>query len=166
VVYLTDQGFDPASVATAFALTGLAGLAGRPGFGWLSDRIGATPVYAILTACLLVAIGSLIAAGQTRLMLPLWIFALSFGAALGVGTLLFARQLSDLVSSRDFGSAMGLGYAFGSLGGAAGATAAGLVYDATQTYLTSFAAAAIMALISAACMWALGRSLRAANAPP
>jgi predicted MFS family arabinose efflux permease len=160
VVYLTDHGFDAAQVAAVFAFTGLAGLAGRPGFGWLSDRIGATPVYALLTGCLLLAIGSLIAAGETGLILPLWLFAVSFGAALGVGTLLFARQISDVVGSRSFSSAMGFGYALGSLGGAAGATAAGVAYDATGTYLTSFAAAALLALISLGCMWLLGRGTR------
>jgi predicted MFS family arabinose efflux permease len=165
VVYLTDHGFAAAQLAATFALTGLAGLAGRPGFGWLSDRIGTTPVYAMLTGCLLVAIGSLIAAGESGLVLPLWLFAISFGAALGVGTLLFARQISDVVGSRSFSSAMGFGYALGSLGGAAGATAAGFAYDATGTYLTSFAAAALMALISLGCMWLLGRGLRGTRSP-
>jgi nitrate/nitrite transporter NarK len=161
VVYLTDQGFDPASLASAFALIGLAGLAGRPGFGWLSDRIGSSAVYNVLVGCLLFAIGSLIAAGQSGQILAVWLFALSFGAALGVATLLFARQLSDLVGSGNFGGAMGLVYAIGSLGGAAGAAAASLVYDATGTYVTSFLAAGVMALVSSGCMWALDRSLRA-----
>ena len=67
-----------------------------------------------------------------------------------------------MVGSRGFGSALGFGYALGSLGGAAGATAAGFVYDATGTYLTSFATAAVMALVSLGCMWVLGRSLKAA----
>jgi sugar phosphate permease len=166
VAFLTDQGFDAAQVASAFALTGLAGLAGRPGFGWLSDRIGAARVYAILTGCLLLAIASLVVAGQSGLQPSLWVFALSFGAALGVGTLLFARQVSDVVGSRSFGSALGFGYLLGSLGGAAGATAAGFVYDATGTYLTSFATAAVMALVSLGCMTALGRGLRRATVPP
>lgn len=159
VAFLTDHGFDAAQVALAFALTGLAGLAGRPGFGWLSDRIGATRVYAILTGCLLLAIASLVVAGQSGWLTALWVFAISFGAALGVGTLLFARQVADVVGSRSFGSALGFGYLLGSLGGAAGATAAGFVYDATGTYLTSFATAAVMALVSLGCMWVLGRNL-------
>ena len=70
MAFLTDQGFDAAQVASAFALTGLAGLVGRPGFGWLSDRIGTTRVYAILTACLLLAIASLVVAGQTAMPAP------------------------------------------------------------------------------------------------
>jgi sugar phosphate permease len=166
VAFLTDQGFDAAQIASAFALTGLAGLAGRPGFGWLSDRIGAGRVYAILTGCLLLAIASLVVAGQSGLLPVLWMYALSFGAALGVGTLLFARQVSDVVGSRGFGSALGFGYLLGSLGGAAGATAAGFVYDATGTYLTSFATAAVMALVSLGCMMLLGRGLKRAPAPP
>ena len=166
VAFLTDQGFDAAQLTSAFALTGLAGLAGRPGFGWLSDRIGATRVYAILTGCLLLAIAGLVVAGQGGLVPALWVYALSFGAALGVGTLLFARQVSDVVGSRSFGSALGFAYLLGSLGGAAGATAAGFVYDATGTYLTSFATAAVMALVSLGCMMALGRGLRRSPAPP
>jgi nitrate/nitrite transporter NarK len=166
VAYLTDRGFDATHVASAFAVTGLAGLAGRPGFGWLSDRIGTTSVYTLLTGCLLLAIASLIVAGERGWTPALWLYAISFGAALGVGTLLFARQVSDVVSSRSFGSALGFGYALGSLGGAAGATAAGFAYDATGTYLTSFASAAAMALVSLGCMWALGRSIGRASHPP
>ena len=166
VAYLTDRGFDAGQIASAFALTGLAGLAGRPGFGWLSDRIGTPRVYAILIGCLLLAIASLVAAGQSGLLPALWLFAFSFGAALGVGTLLFARQVSEVVGSRSFGSALGFGYLLGSLGGAFGVTAAGYVYDATGTYLTSFATAAMMALASLGCMWVLGRGLRRAAAQP
>jgi predicted MFS family arabinose efflux permease len=166
VAFLTDHGFDAGQVASAFALTGLAGLVGRPGFGWLSDRIGATPVYALLTGCLLLAIGSLVVAGESRLVPALWLYAISFGAALGVGTLLFARQVSDVVGSRGFGSALGFAYALGSLGGAAGATAAGFVYDATGTYLSSFAMAALMALVSLGCMWVLGGGLRGGATQP
>ena len=159
VAYLTDQGFDAAQLASAFALTGLAGLAGRPGFGWLSDRIGTTRVYAILIGCLLLAIASLVVAGQSRLLPALWLYAFSFGAVLGVATLLFARQVSELVGSRSFGSALGFSYLLGSLGGAAGAAGAGFAYEATGTYLTSFAAAAVMALVSLGCMRVLGRNL-------
>lgn len=163
VAYLTDQGFDPGQIASAFALTGLAGLAGRPGFGWLSDRIGTARVYAILISCLLFAIGCLVVAGQSGLLPALWLYAFSFGTALGVATLLFARQVSDVVGSRSFGSALGFGYLLGSLGGATGATAAGFVYDATGTYVTSFAAAAVMALVSLGCMWMLGRGIKRAE---
>jgi predicted MFS family arabinose efflux permease len=164
VAYLTDQGFSVSVIAAVFALTGFAGLAGRPGFGWFSDRIGTPRVYTILTGCVLLAIACLVVAGQTGLLPVLWVYALSFGAVLGVGTLLFARQVSEVVGSRGFGSALGFGYALGSVGGAAGGAAAGFVYDATGTYLTSFAAAAVMALVSLGCMWVLGRGIRSAAA--
>jgi predicted MFS family arabinose efflux permease len=159
-VYLNDHGFDSASVAGTFALAGIAGLIGRPGFGWLSDRIGPTAVYGVLTGSLILGITGLVAAGQTGSLVPLWLFALGFGAALGVGTMLFARQISDFVGYRGFAGAMGLASAIGSLGGVAGGAGAGLAFDATQSYLTSFAAAVIMALLSFYCMWLLGRSGR------
>jgi sugar phosphate permease len=160
VAYLTDQGFEAGQVASAFTLTGLAGLVCRPGFGWLSDRMGTARVYSILIGCLLFAIACLVIAGQTGLVPVLWLYAFSFGTALGVGTLLFARQVSEVVGSRSFGSALGFGYLLGSLGGAVGASAAGFAYDATGTYLTSFAAAAVMALASAGCMWVLALGIR------
>src|SRR6185295_457951 len=108
-VYLTDQGFSDATKATVFALIGLAGLVGRPGFGWLSDRFGPRPAYGLLTVGLLVAISSLVASGQSGQMLLLWLYAIAFGTVLGVSTLLFARQLSDLAGRRSFGSALGFG---------------------------------------------------------
>jgi predicted MFS family arabinose efflux permease len=160
VAYLTDQGFDPSSIATAYVIIGLTGLVGRPGFGWLSDRLGVRPTFGLVTACLVVAIGSLALAGQSGRHPPLWLFAFCFGAGTGVGTLLFASQVSSLFGSRSFGTAMGLVYLFASVGGVSGATAAGLVYDLSRTYLTSFAAAGVALLLSCACMWLVARGPR------
>ena len=155
--YLTDAGFAPASVATAVALTGGVSLVGRLGFGALSDRIGTPLAFTLVTVCLLLGIGCLGVAGQSGLLLPLWLFGIFFGLGFGVGTLLFARRTADLFGSRAFGTAWGLGYLCASLGGAGGAATGGLLGEATGSYLTSFAMAAVAFVASCACMWALDR---------
>lgn len=155
--YLADHGYDAISIATSFALIGLTGLAGRPAFGWLSDRLGITPTFGLLTIGLVGGIGALILAGDGHLLPALWLYGIAFGASLGVGTLLFARQVSTLFGQQRFGTVMGLGYFVGSAVGAAGATLAGLARDLTGTYVPSFGVAALAALLSLLCVWLLVR---------
>ena len=155
--YLADAGFETAAVATAVALTGGVSLVGRLGFGALSDRIGTARSFALVTACLLVGIGFLVAAGESGMLLPLWLFGLSFGLGYGVGTLLYARRTADLFGSWSFGTAWGLAYLCASLGGAGGAATGGLLAEATGSYQLSFAVAAGALLASCACMRALDR---------
>ena len=155
--YLTDAGFTTGAVATAVALTGGVSLVGRLGFGALSDRIGTARSFTLVTTCLVLGVGCLVAAGESGHTLPLWLFGVVFGLGFGVGTLLFVRRTADLFGSRNFGTAWGLAYLCASLGGASGAAAGGLLGEATGSYLLSFAVAAVAFVASCACMWALGR---------
>jgi len=155
VAYLTDHRFASPSINAGLATIGLAGMVGRIGFGWLSDKVGIMPAFALVIACMVTGIGSLIAAGETGLMPLLLLFGVLFGCSLGVSTILFARIVTGLFGSRNFGAVMGLAYVGASLGGASGPASAGMAFDATGSYLSSFGAAAIAAVLSFACLRAL-----------
>lgn len=47
VAFLRDQGFNPMLAASAVGLVGLCGSVGKVGWGWVSDRIGREPSYAL-----------------------------------------------------------------------------------------------------------------------
>jgi predicted MFS family arabinose efflux permease len=158
--YLSDHGYDAVSIATTFALIGLTGLAGRPTFGWLSDRLGTTRTFGLLTIGLVGGIGALVLAGDGQVPRALWLYGVTLGASLGVGTLLFARQVSSLFGQQRFGTIMGLGYCIGIAIGAAGATLAGFARDVTGTYVPSFGVAALAAVLAFVCVWLLGRAHR------
>lgn len=154
--YLTDAGFATMSVAAALALTGGVGLGARLGFGWLSDRIGTSRAFALVTAALLLAYGCLAGAGQSGQPPLLWLFAVFLGLGFGVGTLLYARRSADLFGSQSFGSAWGLASLCASVGGAGGAAAGGLVREVAGSYVPALGAAAVAAVLSLGCMWLLG----------
>lgn len=155
--YLTDAGFAATSIAAALALTGGIGLGARLGFGWLSDRIGTSRAFTLVTMALLLAFGCLAAAGESGAPPLLWLFATFLAFGFGVGTLLYARRSADLFGSQSFGSAWGLASLCASVGGAGGAAAGGLVREATGSYLPAIGAAGFAAILSLGCMWALGR---------
>ncbi len=155
VAFLTDHGFGPSSIATALRIVGVAGLAGRIGLGWLSDRLGTIPVLALVIASMMAAIGFLASAGQTGTMPSLCLFAIAFGASLDVAPILFTRLTGDIVGGQAFSRVMGLAYIGGSLGVTIGPIVAGAAYDATGSYASSFVVAAVALLLSLACSWLL-----------
>jgi nitrate/nitrite transporter NarK len=163
VAYLTDNEFGQASVAVVLEIIGVAGLVGRIGLGWLSDRIGTTRVFALIAACMISAIGFLTLAGETGSPIFLYAFGMAFGSSLGVAAILFARVASDLFGSRNFGRVMGMAYVGGSLGVAAGPAFAGAAFDVTGSYLSSFAVASTVLGFSFACSWLLRHADRRWN---
>lgn len=155
--YLDGQGFGPEVIASALAVFGVVGVVGRIGFGWFADAIGTRKVFALLASCVVLGIGCLVLAGQSGSVIPIYLYSILFGVSLGVPMVIFARETANLYGSRLFGTIMGIVVMGGSLGGALGTAAAGLVFDFTGTYLGSFAAAAIAAILSLLCVLVLTR---------
>ncbi len=155
VAYLTDQKFSAQSIDLGFACVGLAGVFGRMAFGWVSDRVGTLRAFVIVVSFMIGGVIGLALAGQTGWMGFIFVYAALFGSSMGVATLMFARQVTDLFGRRGFSTAMGLAYVGACTGGAAGAALAGIVSDCSGSYLSSFAAGAVVAFISLACMWFL-----------
>jgi predicted MFS family arabinose efflux permease len=159
VAYLTDHGLSSTSIATTLEVIGLAGLLGRIGFGWLSDRFGTTSAFALVTLFMMVGIGFLMLAGQTESVPLLYLFGFWFGSSLGVAAILFTRVTADSFGSHNFGKVMGLAYAGGSIGVASGPTFAGAAFDATGSYLSSFVVAEICLIFSFVCVWLLRQTV-------
>jgi cyanate permease len=160
IAYLTDSGFGSTSIASVLGIIGLAGLIGRIGFGWLSDRIGTTPVFAIVTGCMLTAILSLTWSGKNGSVPLLYVFGALFGASVNVAIILFARPTIDCFGSRNFGRVSGLAYVGAGIGVASGPAFAGVAFDATGNYLSSFGVAAVALVLSVISLLMLGRAVK------
>src|SRR5205814_281491 len=66
VAYLVDHGVPALAAASVVGVVGLASVAGKTGWGALSDRYGREPAYTLAFACVLASVGVLVAAGAWR----------------------------------------------------------------------------------------------------
>lgn len=145
VPLLRDAGLSPAHAATYASIIGLAVIGSRLVIGWLSDRVHAPTVAAVV--CLIAAGGCVAIALGGAAMAP--VAALAFGSAMGA-----EADLVGFLTARYFGLAVyGRAYArqYAAFMLAAGASPAwiGLLYDRTGGYGMPLVIAALMLLGSA-----------------
>jgi MFS family permease len=61
--YLVDHGVSALAAASVVGVVGLASVAGKTGWGALSDRFGRELAYTLAFACVLASVGALAVAG-------------------------------------------------------------------------------------------------------
>jgi MFS family permease len=145
VPLLRDAGLSPALAATYASIIGVAVIGSRLVIGWLSDRVHAPTVAAVV--CLIAAGGCVTIALGGAAMAP--IAALAFGCAMGA-----EADLVGFLTARYFGLAVyGRAYArqYAAFMLAAGASPAwiGMLYDQTGGYGMPLTIAALMLVGSA-----------------
>ena len=125
------RGLTLASASLLLAGFGLAGVAGAPIFGWLSDRLGGGRAFAILCFALVPPwLGLIVASGSLLLLLLAVLIGLSSNAILTV----FGSTTSEWLGPANVSAGMGLCYMlqipflFGA------APLAGAMFDATGDY--------------------------------
>jgi MFS family permease len=146
VIYALGLGMSPASAASILAIIGIAGIAGRIGFGRLSDVVGIKPALVISFVMMSVAFLFLLLAIGTWMVL---LFAVIFGIAYGTFELLQSPIVADLFGLKSLGTIAGVVLAIGLVGLALGPVAAGLIFDASGTYLAAFIICAVLGIIGA-----------------
>jgi MFS transporter, NNP family, nitrate/nitrite transporter len=142
---------DAGARAAGFAL--LAVLA-RPVGGWLADRVGADRV--LRASFLATALLALALAGVYDSMVPLTIACLSIAVAFGLGTGATFKLVPAWFPAQ-VGAVTGVVGAAGGLGGFFPPLVMGIVKTATGGYALGFVLLAIVAIISAVVLAALGR---------
>ena len=144
VPMLTDRGIAPATAAGMAGLVGFAVIGGRLITGFLLDLVEsnalATAIFSI-SACGLL----MMASGNPDLILP---GTLAMGFTIGAEFDLALYMIGKRFPAAHFGTLFGGIYAAVSIGGGAGPMLAGLMYDATGTYLVWFVFAAGCLLVS------------------
>jgi MFS family permease len=164
VAYLVDHGASALVGATVVGLVGIASIAGKAGWGALSDRISRELTYSLAFGCVAASVGLLALAGAyPRSVLP-YGYAILIGVGYAVTAPLTPAIASDLFGGPRFARIFGLLQVTSSLGGALGAWIAGRIFDATGSYGLALPMAAGMALLAPGLLWFVAP--RRPNPPP
>lgn len=163
VAYLVDHGVSALVGATVVGIVGVASVAGKAGWGTLSDRIGREPTYTLAFSCVAASVGVLALAGaHPHTPLP-YAYAVLIGVGYASTAPLTPAIVSDLFGGPRFARIFGLLHLANSIGGALGAWVAGRIFDATGAYTLALPVAAIMALLAPSLLWVVAP--RRPNAP-
>jgi MFS family permease len=153
VAYLVDHGVPTLVGATVVSVVGGCSIAGKAGWGTLSDRIGREPTYSLAFGCVALSVGVLALAGAyPRTPLP-YVYAVLIGVGYASTAPLTPAIASDLFGGPRFARIFGMLHFTNSLGGALGAWAAGRIFDATGSYALALPIAAGMAVLAPALLW-------------
>jgi MFS family permease len=156
VAYLVDHGVPALVGATVVGIVGVSSIAGKTGWGTLSDRIGREPTYTLAFGCVAASVGVLALAGaHPGTVLP-YAYAVLIGVGYAVTAPLTPAIASDLFGGPSFARIFGGLHFMNSLGGALGAWVAGRIFDARGSYDLALPIAAGMALLAPALLWFVG----------
>lgn len=144
----TGYGLGQADAATRMAGFVLLAVAMRPVGGWLSDRVGPTPVLG--TAMAVVVVGAAVQAATPSLAPVGSIAFLAMAAALGAGSGATFALVALLSPANKVGSVTGMVGAAGGLGGFIPPLVMGTIYGATASYALGLALLAVVALAALA----------------
>ncbi len=153
VAYLGDLGFNPMLAASAVGLVGLFGSIGKLGWGWVSDRIGREPSYALGVACIIAGVVILGLIGGVARMTLLYLYVIAFGIGYGVYTPLSSATAADLFQGKRFGAIYGLLWVGSGTGSSLGPWISGLFYDLSCSDLPSLVMSVAAGFLSVACFW-------------
>ena len=153
VVYLVDHGVSAITAAALGGVAGLLSIAGKIGWGALSDRTGRPRAYGLAFAAVAASIGLLVLAGwYPRSYLP-HLYAVLIGIGYGAMAPLLPAIASDLFAGPGFSLIFGSLYTVGCFGLAAGTWSAGWIFDTTGTYAGALWLGLVMAVVSPVLMW-------------
>jgi MFS family permease len=153
VAYLVDHGVPALVGATVVGVVGVCSVAGKAGWGMLSDRIGREPTYSLAFLCVAASVGLLALAGAYPHTLLPYGYAVLIGVGYAVTAPLTPAIASDLFGGPRFARIFGLLHFANSLGGALGAWVAGVIFDATTSYALALPIAVAMALLAPTLLW-------------
>ena len=153
VAYLVDHGVSALVGATVVSVVGACSIAGKAGWGTLSDRIGREPTYSLAFGCVALSVGVLALAGAYPGTLLPYVYAVLIGVGYASTAPLTPAIASDLFGGPRFARIFGTLHFTNSLGGALGAWVAGRIFDGTGSYALALPIAAAMAVLAPTLLW-------------
>lgn len=152
VAHAVAQGFDPATIAWAFGVSGLFTALGNVIGGVLSDRWSRESVFSLGTAIGVVGIWCFSRLTGPHDLTLLWLYAAA-GLGFGMRISLLTAIPADLFAGRHFGAILGFANGGGGLGGFIGPFLAGFLFDRTGDYEIAFTVSALAIVGSAVAVW-------------
>jgi MFS family permease len=153
VAYLVDHGVSAMMAATVGGIVGFVSIAGKIGWGAVSDRIGRETSYALAFACTAVALGGIAMVARYPVAPLLYGYALAAGVGYGVLSPVQPAAASDLFAGPGFSTIYGALYVAVSAGGAFGAWVAGATHDALGSYSVALWIALLNTIASPLLLW-------------
>jgi len=132
-LYMRSHDFDPAAASLGLSLFSFAGLTGKLGSGWISDRIDP---YRLLRLQMFTMLAGLL--GVTLAPGFIWFFLIITGLGWGSLHTLFNYILITLFGLRDAGKINGSVSIANAAGGGIGILLTGLAHDALGGYTAAF----------------------------
>lgn len=148
VAFLVDHGVPPLIAASVGTIIGVTSIAGKMGWGVLSDRAGRELAYALAFATMLAGVGVLALAGRYPASILPYVYGLLMGIGYAVIAPLAPAVVRDLFGRRHFSTIFGTLQVGNSLGAALGAWGAGCIYDLTGSYASALGIAALLAVVA------------------
>jgi MFS family permease len=127
ILYLrTDKiGMSPAAAAGMISIMSGLSIAGKFGFGWLSDKI--SPTLVMLLCCLTMFIGTLFFLSFSASVVLF--FVIPFGLGYGGTFVLLQRLIADFFGPRDYAKILGFVTVIETIGASIGGRITGIVAD-------------------------------------
>jgi predicted MFS family arabinose efflux permease len=130
-----DMGFARADGVGLLSAVGLAGLAGRPAIGWISDKAGIkAAVFTMLAAQAL----AFVCFTQWQSLPMLYAAAVLFGMGASAGVTIYPAVVGGTFGRAHVGAIAGFAFAFTCSAGSLGVFGAGWLRDHTGTYDAAF----------------------------
>lgn len=160
--FLIEIGFSPADAAWALGLVSLVAIPGQIALGHISDRIGREVVWAVGCLGFVLSYLSLLLLRENATPILLYVMVVSQGL-LGYGlTSVIGAIPSEIFQGRHYGAIFGTLMLASIAGGAAGPWVAGVLHDASGSYVLAFWIAIGCSVVSALAIWqAAPRKVRA-----
>lgn len=155
-------GLGGAQAPLLIGLVGVGNVGGRLVLGGLGDRLGPQRLLLGLSVALALLHGLWLAAGNAWLLGG---FALLFGLAHGGCIALYPAVVARWYGTRRLGAILGALYVSVGIAALCSASAAGWLFDRTQSYALPITASGLAALLGAACLWRATTSSATAAAP-
>ena len=149
VPYAVDRHLDPSRAVLLLGAIGVGSTIGRFFLGGLADRLGRQRFLLLMFAGMAAALA--VWSLATRFW-PLAAFAVVFGVFYGGWVAILPAVVMDMFGGRSIGSIMGVLYTSVAVGTLIGPSAAGYVYDLSNSYTIPILASVIANLLAAGIM--------------
>jgi MFS family permease len=153
VVYLVDHGMPVMSAAALGGAVGLVSIAGKIGWGALSDRTSRPLAYGLAFACVALSVGGLVLAGRYPTSYLPYLYVVLIGVGYAAMAPVPPAFTNDMFAGPGFSMIFSTVYTMGGLGLAAGTWTAGWIFDASGSYAGALWLGVAMAVVSPLLMW-------------
>jgi predicted MFS family arabinose efflux permease len=161
VAHAVDVGYPKIFAASVFGVMGVVSIAGRIGFGYLSDVMRREVVYTWVQLVSAVGTVALMATTDDSMPFLLYIYAVFYGLGQGSRALVLSAISIDVFQGKNFGAIFGYFTLSVGIGGAIGAWLGGYIFDVTRSYMVAFSISLACLIISIFVVWMSTHNIKA-----